>query len=180
MKTLSLNGAWMLRWTDGQRNRMGFAAQEKTDPSRYFEATVPGEVHLDLMRQGVIADVYRDTNVLAARWVEEFIWSYRREFEVTDEMLAAGNAWLHFQQLDLVASVVLNGQEIGTHRNVFYPCRLDVTGKLKPGKNILVVHLDSGLYDVCDKPYAGYDNHLNGKLHKRHWLRKPQSSFSWD
>ena len=127
----------------------------------------------------------RDTNVLAARWVEQCIWSYRREFDVTPEMLNAKHAWLYFRQLDLVASIVLNGQEIGTHNNVFYPSRLNVTGKLRPGKlrpgkNVLTVHLDSGQFWVSDKPYEGFDSQLDGKLHKRHWLRKPQSSFSWD
>jgi beta-mannosidase len=178
---LSLNGPWKMRWTDGQRGRMHYANRDAIDASRYFDATVPGEVHLELMRLGLIGDVYRDTNVLAARWVEENIWSYRREFDVTEDMLKAPHVWLHCAQLDLVATIVLNGQEIGRHANVFYPCRLDVTGKLRPGKNVLAIHLDSGLFDVADKPYKGYDDsHLDGKLHKRHWLRKPQCSFSWD
>ncbi len=180
LNSLSLNGAWKIRWTDGQRGRSHFANRDKIEAARYLDATVPGEVHLDLMRQGVIADVYRDTNVLAARWVEQCIWSYRREFHVTPEMLGEKHVWLNFQQLDLVASVVLNGQEVGTHNNVFYPCRLDVTGKLRPGTNVLTVHLDSGQFWVADKPWEGFDTGIDGKLHKRHWLRKPQSSFSWD
>ena len=180
MESVSLDGTWKLRWSDGQRHRSVHAETEHFEPVRYLDARVPGEVHLELMRHGLIADVYRDTNVLSARWVEEFIWSYRREFDATEQMLRAGRVWLHFQQLDLVATVVLNGRTVATHRNVFYPCRVEITGTLRPGRNILVVHLDSGLYDVADKPYAGYDNHLDGKLHKRHWLRKPQCSFSWD
>lgn len=180
MQRLSLDGTWKLRWSDGQRYKPAYAEREHFEPTRYLDAEVPGEVHLDLARHGVIADVYRDTNVLSARWVEEFIWSYRREFEATGAMLSARRVWLCFRQLDLVATIVLNGQVVGSHRNVFYPCRIDVTGKLRPGRNVLAVHLDSGLYDVADKPYAGYDNHPNGKLHKRHWLRKPQCSFSWD
>jgi beta-mannosidase len=180
MNRLSLDGTWKLRWSDGQRYKSEYAERDYFEPVRYLDAEVPGEVHLDLMRHGLIANVYRDTNVLSARWVEEFIWSYRREFDATEEMLSAKRVWLNFQQLDLVATIVLNGQTVGTHRNVFYPCRVEITGKLRPGKNVLAVHLDSGLYDIADKPYAGYDNHLNGKLHKRHWLRKPQCSFSWD
>lgn len=180
MKSLSLDGTWKLRWTDGQRYKTDFAERAHFEPVRYLDAQVPGEVHLDLMRQGLLADVCRDLNVLAARWVEEFIWSYRREFDANEEMLGARRAWLHFQQLDLVASIVLNGETIASHRNVFYPCRVEITGKFRAGRNVLAVHLDSGLYDVADRPYAGYDTHLHGRLHKRHWLRKPQCSFSWD
>ena len=169
-----------MRCSDFQRGRQEFANRDTVDAARYFDATVPGEVHLDLMRQGVIADVYRDTNVLAARWVEEFIWSYRREFEATDEMLKAGAVWLHFQQLDIAATIVLNGVEVGKHCNVFYPCRLNIAGKLRPGKNVLAVHMDSGLYAMLDKPVKDLDQHPWGKITRRLWLRKPQCQFSWD
>ena len=57
LNTISLNGAWKMRWTDGQRGRSHFANRDKIEPSRYLDATVPGEVHLDLMRQGILADV---------------------------------------------------------------------------------------------------------------------------
>ena len=80
--TLDLNGTWKLRWSDGQRGRPEYANRDETDPVRYIDATVPGEVHLDVWRAGWIPDPYVGTNCLAARWVEECIWSYRREFEV--------------------------------------------------------------------------------------------------
>lgn len=176
---LDLNGSWKLRWSDGQRGRPEYANRNVTDDARYIDAQVPGEVHLDLWRAGLIADPYAGANCLAARWVEECLWSYRREFDAPDGSLD-GPAWLAFDGLDLVASVVLNGVEVGRHDNAFYPCRVDVTGKLRPGRNVLAVHLDGGLFDVADKRYAGYRDQLDTKLHKRHWLRKPQCQFGWD
>lgn len=176
---MDLNGTWKLRWTDGQRGKMEYANGEEMDPVRYLDAQVPGEVHLDLWRQGLIADPYVGLNCLSARWVEECIWSYRKEFDAPDEALQ-GRAWLVFEGLDLAATIVLNGQEVGRHKNAFYPCRLDVSGKLRAGRNILAVHLDGGLYEVADKPVAGWHNALDTRLHKRHWLRKPQCQFSWD
>ena len=69
-----------------------------------------------------------------ARWVEECFWSYRRFFHAPAEALK-GRSWLLFEGLDLTATIVLNGQEIAKHNNSFYPCRVEVTGKLKPGRN---------------------------------------------
>ncbi len=74
----------------------------------------------------------------------------------------------------------MNGKEIAKHANFFHPCRVEVTDAVKAGKNLLVAHLDGGLFDVCDKPAEGWTTHLGVKLTKRHWLRKPQCQFGWD
>ena len=179
LQAQDLSGTWRVRWSDGQRGRAEYANRDVVDEVRFIDAQVPGEVHLDAWKAGWIQDPYVGTNCLAARWVEECIWSYRREFDAPPEALKS-RAWLVFDGLDCIATIVLNGQEVGKHRNTFYPCRLDVTGKLREGKNVLAVHLDGGLYDVADKPVAGWQQDLNQFLHKRHWLRKPQCQFSWD
>ncbi|OGV77617.1 MAG: hypothetical protein A3K19_08995 [Lentisphaerae bacterium RIFOXYB12_FULL_65_16] len=176
---LDLNGTWKLRWADGQRGRLEYANRDQVDPVRYIDAQVPGEVHLDVWREGWIADPYVGVNCLAARWVEEHFWSYRREFNVPAGALK-GRAWLVFEGLDLVATIVLNGVEVGKHANVFLPCRVDVTGKLRKGRNVLAVHVESGLYSVADKPVEGLKRVMDHALHKSMWLRKPQCQFGWD
>ena len=180
MNQLSLDGTWKLRWSDGQRGRPEYAERLETDDVRYIDAAVPGEVHLDLLRAGLITDPYVRAQAKDSRWVEDCVWSYRRFFDASDDAVQ-GRAWLCFQSLDLTAKIVLNGEVVGTHGNVFRPCRVEVTGKLKAGANLLTVHLDAGLIAVSEKPHSGYvfggfDQHL----HKRHWLRKPQSQFGWD
>ncbi|HYE07861.1 MAG TPA: hypothetical protein VEL07_20255 [Planctomycetota bacterium] len=180
LDTLDLGGAWRLTFTDHERfGRPGAVEKDRVDEYRYIDATVPGEVHLDAWRAGLIADPYVGTNALAARWVEECEWSYRRFIDVP-AAACAGRAWLRFECLDLVARINLNGVEIATHANSFLPCRIDVTGKLKPGPNLLVVHLESGLYDAADKSASAYGASPAMKLSKRHWLRKVQSQAGWD
>ena len=177
----SLDGVWKATWFDGQRGGdRGDVEKEITDLSSYIDAVVPGEIHLDLMREGMIPDPALDANCLAARWVEECIWSYRRTFEVSPEAASAARSWLTFEGLDYAAEIILNGERIGTHANFFSPCRIETTGKLRPGVNFIVVHLDGGLFAVSEKPVEGYRLSLDAKLHKRIWLRKPQSQFSWD
>ena len=182
MQILDLCGdAWRIRWSDGVRGRLEYANRDLTEDEKYFPAAVPGEVHLDLWRAGVIADPYVGANALAARWVEECLWAYRREFDAPAETLDGRvRSWLVFEGLDLVATIFLNGQQIGRHDNSFYPCRIDVGGKLRPGRNVLSVHLDAGLWYAADKPSEGYLMSPDQRLHKRHWLRKPQCQFGWD
>ena len=192
MNIMSLDGPWKARFSDFQRGRPNYANRDTVDAARYLDVTVPGEIHLDLMRLGILADLYKGANVLSARWVEEQIWSYRKVFDAPQSFGGTGGtggtggagsrAWLVFESLDLVAEVVLNGQTIATHNNSFLPLRVEVTGKLRSLNNVLAVHLDSGLYHVAEKPVEGW-HHGNAKdqvLHKRHWLRKPQCQFSWD
>ena len=78
--TLDLSGTWKVRWSDGIRGRPEYANQEVTDPDRYIDAQVPGEIHLDAWKAGWIPDPYVGTNCLASRWIEECVWSYRRHF----------------------------------------------------------------------------------------------------
>ena len=178
--TQSLNGVWELRWRDGQRGQpRDHLLNRDGEVRRALPARVPGEVHLDLLNAGLIDDPAVGLHCLRARWVEEMSWLYRRSFTVAaldpDE-----RAWLRFEQLDLAAVIFLNGVEIGRHANGFRPLRIEVTDTLRPGENELVVDVEGGLFSVSERPWQGYGNGEDGRLHKRHWLRKPQSSFSWD
>ena len=46
---------------------------------RWVPATVPGDVHLDYERAGLIADPFFGTNHDHIRWMEEWEWWYRTE-----------------------------------------------------------------------------------------------------
>lgn len=184
LNTFDLNGSWLLRWTDTERGgRRWFALNETPDLMRYIPAQVPGEIHLDAWKAGLIQDPYVGSNCLAARWTEQCFWSYRREFDAPAEALTSDHVWLNFEGLDYFATIFLNGVEVGHHENAFYPCRVDVAGKLRPGSNQLVVHVEGGLFGAADKPSYGYTPECvndREKITKRHWLRKPQSQFNWD
>lgn len=182
-KTICLDGRWRVRFSDYQRGRPEYAERDDpVDEARYLDATVPGAVHIDLMRAGLIQDPRIGTNVLAARWVEEQIWSYRKLFDAPEPASVGMRAWLVFESIEGVGRVVLNGRTIAEHANSFLPLRIEVTGMLRARGNVLTVHVESGLWHVADKPGASWFHH-NAKdqtLHKRHWLRKVQSQHSWD
>ncbi|MHB1456898.1 MAG: beta-mannosidase [Armatimonadota bacterium] len=177
--SLDLDGIWKVRAHEGQFANTGAGCAEVADESRYMETQVPGEMHLELERMGLIPDCRIGMNAQSARWVEEQIWVYRKEFTAPPEACRS-HAWLVFEGLDLDAAIYLNGEGIGYHANTHIPYRLDVTGKLKEGRNLLAVRLESGLYSVSEKSGAGYSITDDHKLHKRSWLRKPQYTFLWD
>jgi beta-mannosidase len=179
-QTISLNGDWHLRWYDGQRGDSLARINSSTpEMHRALRGRVPGAVHLDLMRAGLLDDPNNGLNVLKARWVEENFWHYRRTFDAPP-LAADERAYLVFETLDLVAAIYLNGQEVGRHANAFYPCRLDVSAAMRTGENTLVVTLESGIFHTADKPSAGYQMNPCDPIHKRNWLRTTQSAFSWD
>ncbi|MBK0296398.1 hypothetical protein IAE22_30440, partial [Bacillus sp. S34] len=49
---------------------------------RTIPATVPGQVHTDLEREGLLADPTFDRNENAGKWVGRADWSYRRTVDV--------------------------------------------------------------------------------------------------
>lgn len=176
---ISLNGMWKIKGFDGQHGNPCSYCLESVDERTFIPAMVPGEIHLDLERAGMIPDCNFGTNAQSARWVEEQFWIYRNRFSAPADAVSQ-HSWLIFEGLDLNAVIYLNGTKIGRHSNAFIPCRIDVTGKLREGENVLAVSVESGLYGVSEKPGAEYSGALDHMLHKRAWQRKPQYSFSWD
>ncbi|MDX2227431.1 MAG: hypothetical protein SFY92_10130, partial [Verrucomicrobiae bacterium] len=182
MKTqsLSLNGTWQASWNDGVRGLAWTGPLPAGPDSRLIPVRVPGDLHDDLLRAKLISEPHEGTNTRDCRWVSETMWFYRRTFTAPVGALDS-RAWLFFEKLDLVARIFLNGTEIGSHANYFRPCRIDVTGKLRKGKNLLVVQIESGLFHASEKPAEGWMSQgIDQRLHKRHWLRKPQFQFGWD
>ncbi len=200
MQQISLNDGWKIRWCDGQRGGMPHyihaidepffldqCGMKKTiedhyDPCKWIDAQVPGEIHLDLVKAGLISDPYAGTGVLECRWVEECFWFYRRVFDAPKAALT-GLAQLVFECLDYSAIIYLNGEEIARQENAFHPCIVNVSGLLKETGNVLLVRLESGLFSVSDKPIRDIYTAtmtVDTLLHKRNYLRKTQSQMEWD
>lgn len=179
-ESMDLAGDWQLRWNDGERGeRPGRVLAGEVDWSRAWSASVPGSVHETLVAHGVIPEPNIGTNVLSCRWVEETIWYYRREFPLPWPREGA-RFWLVFESLDLAARIFLNGKEVGSHQNAFYPARLDVTHALREGNNELVVEIESGLFSAMHRSAEGFGLRKNHQLTKAPWLRKTQSQHGWD
>ncbi|MBB6053995.1 glycoside hydrolase family 2 protein [Armatimonas rosea] len=157
----------------------------------WLPATVPGHVHTDLVRAGVISDPFGRLAEWGARWVDESNWTYRTSFFVDAERLAArgtdGKHFLHFHGLDTLARVFLNGRYLGQADNYHRAWRFDVSEQLREGENELRVEFDSALRAGQEraKAYIGEGKSDRGtttyfNFPPRAFVRKPQYMFGWD
>jgi beta-mannosidase len=157
----------------------------------WIPATVPGHVHLDLVKAGVIGDPFYRMQERGCQWVDEADWTYRTTFTVTPERLASrgehGRHFLHFHGLDTICRVYLNGVQIGSAENFFVSHRFDVTETLREGENRLRVEFDSALRAGRERAtaYLGDGTSERGRMAyfnfaPRAFVRKPQYMFGWD
>lgn len=178
--SILLNGEWELAWAEGyQLHHPSFAMAKEKGSKAFLKAQVPAPIHRVLIDHGLIDDPNIGLNSLKCRWVEEMFWVYRLEFEAPAEALDQC-VRLTFQKLELDAEIELNCVPVGTHANAHREARFDLTGKLRPGKNLLVVKLSSGMHSAADKPATGYHAGDTAFLTKRHWHRHPQCQSGWD
>jgi beta-mannosidase len=145
-------------------------------PERAMSAEVPGLAQTDLMREGLLPDLYHGDNVDHAVWMEDKDWWYERSF-ATPATAAGRRATLVFHGLDTFATVWLNGREIGRCENMFIRHEFDITGHLvESGNNRLVVRLASPRYSI--RVDLGHQPLV--RVPERLFCRKAQMSFGWD
>jgi beta-mannosidase len=97
----------------------------------WLPAQVPGHVHLDLLRAGVIPDPFARMHERDVAWVDDTDWEYETTFHVEDP--APSHAYLRFHGLDTVAEITLNGEALGQTDNMFIPHEFSVDGRLRAG-----------------------------------------------
>ncbi|MFI5358207.1 MAG: glycoside hydrolase family 2 protein, partial [Opitutales bacterium] len=175
-ETIPLHASWQVMHAEPNLGPTQACSASKVE-ERWVPAAVPGDVHLDYERAGLIGDPFYGLNHDHIRWMEEMDWWYRTE--LTPPATGEGRR-LHllFEGLDVFATIYLNGQEIGKHQNMFTPLRLDVTDKVIAGQpNRLEVCLGAPLFPP-NRPYTpevrGY-----GQI-TRFQVRKSQSCYGWN
>ncbi|WP_092966544.1 glycoside hydrolase family 2 protein [Agromyces sp. CF514] len=143
-------------------------------------ATVPGVVHLDLMREGLIPDPYLDDHESALAWIGLVDWTYETTFDLAQGELAAASVHeLVFDGLDTVATVSLNGTAIAEVANQHRTHRIDVTALVRAGGNDLVVAFRSPVKHANAQSLAlgarprPYPTPFDA-------IRKSACSFGWD
>lgn len=119
-------------------NRDAFK-EKLTSENGWIPATVPGSIVQDLMNAGQIADIEFEKNTLAAEWVPQRSYAYRKEFECP-AFAENQKAELVFEGIDYSSEIYLNGRYIGHQENLSVPVKYDVTGILHRGaKNVIAV-----------------------------------------
>ncbi len=150
----------------------------------WLPAEVPGCVHLDLMRAGVIPDPFVRLHERDVAWVDQTDWVYETTFTVDAPPTAT--TFLRFHGLDTLAEITLNGALLGRTDNMHLMYEFPVTDKLVDGENHLQVVFRSAwrvggerqeMWDVSGNDTLPYhwDN-----WNPRAFVRKAQYQYGWD
>ncbi|PZQ50797.1 MAG: beta-mannosidase [Rhodovulum sulfidophilum] len=159
---LDLTGDWTLRDAEG-----GHAATLR----------LPGDVHSALAAAGLIPDPYAGRNEYAVRWVADRDWLLSRTFEDS-----GGPRTLHFDCLDTVAEVRLNGAPVLEASTSFR--QHDAAVVTLAGENRIEILLRSNTRAAdalaAAQPFPVPYHAGNCPIPNGNMLRKPQCDFGWD
>ncbi len=183
MTHLSLDGDWRLAFFPEGESPVKGPDDLATHATQTIPARVPGNVELDLQRAGLLPDPFYASNIRRLRQYEFYEWWYTREFEMPAGRGVRPNAstcWeLVFAGLDTLATVWVNGVEVGRAANMLIEHRFDVTAALRPDANTLVVRLGSAVnharqfrYDAASMSWEQREEGL--------FLRKAPHVWGWD
>jgi len=161
----------------GWQFRQVAAAQQAE--SGWLAATVPGDVHLDLLANKKIADPFFRDNEAKLQWIENESWEYRLSFDVAPALLAHSNVDLVFDGLDAAAEVYVNGVQVLSADNSFRTWRVAAKSHLHPGKNLLRVVFPSPI-KAAAAVAAGDPWQARTKTADKTYIRKPAYEYGWD
>ncbi len=139
----TLNGDWTLTYVENKRFKkegrdVSTAASVRESGWHHVDAKVPGNFELDFQRAGLIGDPFFGTNFIDNYKFEALHLIYTRTFTLDFE--PDENTFLHFDGIDTIADIYVNGAFVGTADNMLIPFEFS-DANLKKGENEIVVHI---------------------------------------
>lgn len=146
---------------------------------KWLPASVPGDVHLDLLANHEIEDPFFRDNESKLQWIEKVGWEYELNFVPTAAVLSRAHVDMVFDGLDGACDVWLNGEKILAADNSFRTWRVAVNGRLKTGRNQLRVVFPSPI-EAAAKVAATDPWRAKTKTDEKTYIRKPAYEYGWD
>ena len=174
--SLNIESEWMFR---------------AVDDNECLTAKVPGSVHTDLLKNGIIDDPFYRLNELEVQWIDKKDWEYKTTFTVDRNILESNNVELNFKGLDTYANVFLNDRFILKADNMFINWLVNVKDFFVEGENTLRIVFESPIKIGLEKreklayllPGAENDQSERGGVGDKKtcvFTRKAQYHFGWD
>lgn len=150
IRELSLDGDWNLYLAENSvfQSVPGEPRNEREVRSRGYlcvPAKVPGNYEIDLMRAGLMKDLFFGENVLEAQKYENRHLWYCRRFTANPK--PGGRYSLLFEGIDTFASIYLNGELLGEADNMLISHEFP-TSLLRRGENEIVVHIRPAMIEA--------------------------------
>lgn len=150
------------------------------DADGYMNASVPGSVYSDLLKNHKMEDPYYRDNELKALKLMDNDYEYVTKFDVPMDMLMCDSILLHFDGLDTLADIYLNGYHTALVNNMHRIWEFEVKKWLVKENNELkiVFHSPTRFIEEEDKK-----KHIGGSYDAMRGfsqLRKAHCMFGWD
>ena len=154
-----------------------------SNKKKWIDAVVPGNIHLDLLRNNFIPDPFFGQNEAELQWISDKDWTYKLIFDTDQSIFSKGNIEILFHGLDTYADIYLNGFKIISASNMFHPWTAKIKELIKMKMNELIIQFRSPLSEVAEKMKSlGYslpaDNDQAGKTSPH--SRKAPYQYGWD
>ena len=152
----------------------------RSDEQEWIVATVPGSVYGDLLNAGKMENPFWKDNEDKALKLMGYDYEYRTSFSCDKEELSNDEVILHFDGLDTIADITLNGVKLGHVENMHRIWEYSVKELLKEENNELTVYFYSPTKYIAEAfekaPTLGTEDAMNGFVH----IRKAHCMFGWD
>lgn len=169
-RTIELSSGWEFRQSGSEADARNAA---------WLPAVVPGDVHLDLLRNKLIPSPFYRDNEAKLQWIQDAGWEYRSNFHVDSDLMRYRNVDLVFDGLDTVAQVYLNGHLVLNSDNMFREWRIQAKPYLKEGANELLVVFPSPIKAAHDA--ATPDKwRVETETPEKNYVRKAAYEYGWD
>ncbi|MCK4751648.1 MAG: glycoside hydrolase family 2, partial [Bacteroidales bacterium] len=180
-RTITLNsdqaGDWKLYFGVQDEHAPGNPEELKRSDFKMIDATVPGNVEIDLQAAGLIEDPMIGINVRDLRKYEPFQWWYHRTFKAP-EVSEAQRVEFCFDGIDCIADIWLNGRKIAHVENMFVEHHYDITELMKEGNELFVKIYST---ELAAREY--FRNNFGvryDQLGEAVSIRKAPHMFGWD
>jgi beta-mannosidase len=154
--------------------------------SYFVQGQIPGTIHTILLAANQIPEPYWGYNDVNLRSLVYSSWTFRKNFSLTQDFLSFTQFSLHFDQIDTVASITLNGCPIGQTNSMFIAYTFNVMKSCLQSDNQLRIDFQSPAVYALTQAQAYNDtvppsctpDVQHGECHVQ-FIRKEPCSFSW-
>jgi beta-mannosidase len=178
-----LGGLWRFKGYKGSDGEEQRAYATDAPLEGWLLAEAPLTAHTNLMDNKLIPDPFKGCNEREVQWVTENEWWYRKEIDLTEEVVSKDAVELYFGGLDTYATIWVNNAKVGEANNMFIPWRFNIKPVAKAGKNLIAIRFKPVLKvasEIEAKHKYKYACLSAENFSARPYVRKAQYSFGWD
>lgn len=176
---ISLNGKWELSFFPQPKRAVTNPKELTGIKTQQIAASVPGNVELDMLNAGLIADPMIGNNVYTLRKYEGYQWCYTKKF-VSPKVGKDELVRLTFGGIDCLAEIWLNGKHLGSVGNMLIAHTFDVSEHLmQNAENTLQVIIRSAVMEA-QQYMLGTFSVGNFAAGESAYIRKAPHGYGWD